>query len=89
MSKTKMPEPVAEFRIDQLGNVREPFFTGETGNLYAGYYKAITTDQAEAYAQAVRREALEEVISLLESRFFKDQKQIENAIRALIPKETT
>ena len=31
MTKTNMPEPVAEFRIDQLGNVREPFFTGETG----------------------------------------------------------
>lgn len=47
----------------------------------------ITTDQAESYANARVRAALEDLIDTLETRQFGGQDQIIRAARALIPKE--
>lgn len=80
----KTPDPVVEFRIDSMGLVREPLFTNETTHLAAGYYKAITTDQAEAYKDACVREALEEAAELADTMM---AFSVHDAIRALIPQE--
>ena len=68
MTKTQMPEPTAEIRI--VGNVTIFDLTpvGKQQGLSVGQ-KFITTDQAEAYAEARVRVALEEAASIARENY--------------------
>lgn len=102
MTKTQMPEPVAE--INLCG------YDASVVRIYPEYdlehvdigKKLITTDQAEAYAEARVREALEMAAQACDSRIGKcapgmhphdvadcdqEAKDCADAIRALIPQE--
>jgi flagellar hook-associated protein FlgK len=89
MSKVQMPESVAEIMsghtIHWAGNGAIAPLIERTGAKIGD--RLITTTQAEAYAAAVRREALEEAAQLVDGRrsngLSTDLRSIRNAIRAL------
>ncbi len=100
--QTKMPEPVAYAIFAENGNIRlwstEPCDLPDLDSL-GPMHHLITTDQAEAYAAAKAREALEEAASIageksaalphysgLTRGYAEGRAAAAAAIRALIPK---
>jgi len=81
MIKSTMPEPVVE--VDKYNNSSELQYTylSPYGGLSHGTY-LITTTQAEAYADARVREALEEAAEIADRN---NDFSTYDAIRALIP----
>ena len=66
MSNVKMPEPVA-YLVDWPDEIELGLYFSEEKNDSARSRPLITTEQAEAYAQAVRDEALEEAAKRAEN----------------------
>ena len=97
MSNVKMPDPVAWVRRHPDGALTAEYLENEVisevRKQSGAWLPLITTDQAEAYADARVRETLEEAASIIETNaagcnettFYILHSQIE-AIRALIPK---
>lgn len=89
MSDVQMPEPVGWLHICRKKPTYRTFSFREKVKELAvlGYFPfpVITTTQAQAYADARVREALEDLIDTLETRQFGGQDQIIRAIHALIP----
>lgn len=89
MSEVKMPEPVAIIINDRQRIVNLELMEGSNPSI--GRSLLITTTQAEAYADAVRREALEEAAQEVELCYSNNDSQDDfqhrsaAAIRALIP----
>ena len=67
MTNVPMPESIIEFRVDRIGRESDVIFAYEVSRLDEGHYKAITTTQAEAYANAKVREALEQAALTIEA----------------------
>ena len=85
MTKVTMPDPVAWLHEegDHIITAAEKRAANATFTRYG--QGLITTTQAEAYADARVRVALEDLIDTLETRQFGGQDQIIRAARALIP----
>lgn len=87
MSKVTMPEPVA-WLIDWPDEPGLGHYFAEEPASNCRSQPLITTEQAESYATAKVREALEGLLHTLETRQFDGgQQQILSHVRSLIPKE--
>ena len=93
MTKVTMPEPVAWVRRHPDGTLTAEFLEdaviSPTRKQSGAWMPMITTTQAEAYADARVREALEEAAALCDRFAERGMHPTEcaGAIRAMIPKE--